>query len=100
MKTQYIFIGTYALERGGKYELFYRTHCCVCLEADHDGDPVNEVRSIQTAMVKLENEHKQNWAKSIIRDYGVAQAIADDLVSPAYWLSASLTPSLSGLKSE
>ncbi len=98
MKTQYIFIGTYTLERGGRYELFYITHCCVCLEADHDGDPVNEARAIQAAITKLENDQKQNWARSAVRDHGISQANADNLVAPAYWLSRSLTPSLSGLK--
>ncbi len=99
MKTQYIFIGTYAIESGGRYEFSYRTRFCILLAANHDGDPSNEARSIHTAMIKLEDSQKQKWAESIVSDYIISQSDADDLVAPAYWLSTSLTPSLSGLQS-
>lgn len=98
METNYILIGTYAIERGGQYNFCYRAHQCIMLIASHDGDPGNEARSIQTAITKLENDQKQNWARSAIRDYSIPQSDAENLVAPAYWLSRSLTPSLSGLK--
>jgi hypothetical protein len=98
METNYIFIGTYAIDRGGRYPLCYRAHICVLLTAHHDGDPTNEVRSIQTAIQKIEDAQQREWALSIAREYNIPQSEADNLVQHAHWLSTSLTPSLSGLK--
>lgn len=98
METSYIFIGTYAIEREGRYNLCYRAHICVLLTAHHDGIPTNEVRSIRTAIQKIEDAQKREWALSIARDYSIPQSDAENLVAPAYWLATSLTPSLSGLK--
>jgi hypothetical protein len=100
MESKYILMGTYALDRNGKYNVCLRTHVCVVVTCNHDGVAENEARSFQSAITNMESSMKKSFADQIFRDYDCTSQYAEDLASTAYWLSRSVAPSLSGQVSD